>query len=180
MHPQALVAIALIGLGVAGCSRAMPVYNVSSAPVATASERAAATQAQGTVIQAKAASLGASDAAGTVIPASTGQAETSEVDVAISDAKTGQLSAAQVHDAIIEAATDRGWIVKEDDPGKILLEIFVRQHSAMVTVDYSPTAYDITYTDSELLMYDGSNIHRNYNEWVRLLEQQINRRLAEA
>jgi hypothetical protein len=179
MHPQALVAIALIGLGVAGCSRTMPVYNVTSAPVAAPSQQAAA-QAQGAIIQAKSAPLGASNDAGSVIPASTAQAETSEVDVAISDAKTGQLSAAQVHDAIIEAATDRGWIVKEDDPGRILLEIFVRQHSAMVTVDYSPTAYDITYTDSELLMYDGSNIHRNYNQWVKLLEQQINRRLAEA
>jgi hypothetical protein len=30
-------------------------------------------------------------------------------------------------------------------------------------------ADDITYTDSENLLYDGSNIHRNYNGWIRLL-----------
>jgi hypothetical protein len=197
MRPPALVAIVLIALAVTACSRTMPIYNVSSAPVAVPSEQLSAAQGpdaiieakaeqssaapgRGTIIDAKVEQSSATQADGAIIEAKTERSSATPVGDAITEAKTGQLSAAQVRGAIIEAATDRGWIVKEDDPGRILLEIFVRRHSAMVTIDYSPTTYDITYTDSENLLYDGSNIHRNYNGWILLLQQQINRRLNEA
>jgi hypothetical protein len=159
MRPPALVVIVLIGLAVAGCSRTRPIYNVSSAPVPVPSEQLS--EAQGSII--KATSEQVSPAEGSIV-----------------EAKSGRLSAAQVRDAIIEAATDRGWIVKENDPGRFLLETFIRSHSAMVTVDYSPTTYAITYTDSENLLYNGANIHKNYNEWIRQLQIQIDRRLSEA
>jgi hypothetical protein len=158
----------------------MPIYNVSSAPVAVPSEQLSAAQGRDAIIEAKAERLSAAPGRGAIIEAKTEGSSTAQVDDAVIEAKTGQLSAAQVRGAIIEAATDRGWIVKEDDPGRILLEIFVRSHSAIVTINYSPTTYDITYTDSENLLYDGSNIHRNYNGWILLLQQQINRRLNEA
>ena len=125
----ALVLIALITIAAAGCVRTMPVYNVSSAPVA---------------------------------------------------APSGQLSAAQVRGAIIEALHDKGWIVREDNPGKIVADILVRTHRAGVAIDYSPTQYSISYKDSENLLYDGSEIHRNYNKWIMLLERQINQGLSEA
>lgn len=197
MRPPALVAIVLIAIAVTGCSRTMPIYNVSSAPIAVPSKQLSAAQGRDAIIEAKAERLSAAPGRGAIIEAKTegsgaaqvgdtiSEAKTegssaAQVGDAITEAKTEQLSAAQVRGAIIEAATDRGWIVKEDDPGRILLEIFVRRHSAMVTIDYSPTTYDITYTDSENLLYDGSNIHRNYNGWIMLLQQQINRRLNEA
>jgi hypothetical protein len=94
--------------------------------------------------------------------------------------KSGQVSAAQVHAAIVEALHDGGWVVKQDDPGKILAEVLVRTHRADVEIDYSPTQYSISYKDSEDLLYDGSMIHRNYNKWIMLLETRINQRLSEA
>jgi hypothetical protein len=94
--------------------------------------------------------------------------------------KSGQVSDAQVHDAILGALNDKGWVVKQDDPGKILAGIFVNdRHKATVNIDYSPTTYSITYNDSERLLYDGTNIHRNYNNWIMLLQQEINMRLSQ-
>lgn len=180
MRPPALVAMVVTGLAVTGCSRAMPIYNVASAPVAVASEPSSAAQVHGALIEAKAEPASAAQGRGAIIEASAGPSGVAQAHGAIIEAKTEQLSAAQVRGAIIEAATDRGWIVKEDDPGRLLLETFIRRHSAMVTIEYSPTTYDITYTDSENLLYDGTNIHRNYNEWILLLQEQINRRLSEA
>ena len=92
----------------------------------------------------------------------------------------GQESTAQVRSAIIEALQDKGWIVKQDNPGKIVAEVLVRSHMAEIEVDYSATHYRITYKDSDNLLYDGSTIHRNYNKWIVLLERQINQRLNEA
>ena len=163
MLPPAFLAIVVIGLAVAGCSRTAPILNVSSAPVPGSSVHLGATPAEGEVIQASAENSSAALASR-----------------AIGDAKSGRLSAEQVHDAIIEAATDKGWIVTEDDPGRLMLELLARRHSALVSVDYSPTSYSITYEDSTLLLYDGSNIHRNYNKWIELLRFQIDRRLTHA
>jgi hypothetical protein len=94
--------------------------------------------------------------------------------------KSGQVTAAQVHDAILGALNDKGWVVKQDDPGKILAGIVVHdRHKATVNIDYSPTHYSITYMDSENLLYDGTNIHKNYNQWVMSLEEEINLRLSQ-
>ncbi len=94
--------------------------------------------------------------------------------------KSGQVSAEQVRGAIVEALHDKGWVVNQDDPGKILAGIVANdRHKATVDIDYSPSAYSITYKDSELLLYDGTNIHRNYNNWIMLLEQEINLRLSQ-
>ncbi len=93
---------------------------------------------------------------------------------------SGQLSAAKVRSAIIQALADKGWVVKQDDPGKITAEALVRDHRAEVEIAYSATQYSITYKDSANLLYDGTMIYRNYNKWIKLLEQQIDQRLSEA
>lgn len=94
-------------------------------------------------------------------------------------APNGPASAIEVRGAILEALQDKGWVVREDDPGRIVAEILVRTHRADVEIDYSATQYSITYKDSANLLHDGSMIHRNYNKWITLLERQINRRLSE-
>lgn len=92
------------------------------------------------------------------------------------------LSADQVHSAIIGALNDKvlfgaGWVVRRNDPGKIVAELLVRTHRAEVEIDYSSSKYSILYKDSENLLYDGSSIHRNYNKWVQLLEKRIDQHL---
>lgn len=54
----------------------------------------------------------------------------------------------------------------------------LRSHMAQVDIRYTTTSYSITYRDSKDLNYDGSNIHRNYNNWIRNLDQAIKQQLA--
>jgi hypothetical protein len=83
-------------------------------------------------------------------------------------------SAVQVRDAIITACRDKGWLVNPRADGHIIATAHVRRHTAVVDIHYSPARYAITYKDSEVLLYDGQQIHRNYNKWVQLLEERIN------
>lgn len=119
-----LAAAIAVSLLVAACARTMPVYNVTDAPVMTAS--------------------------GTTP------------------------SLAQVKNAIITACRDKRWIVDPGAEGHIVATVHVRQHTAAIDIHYSPEHYTITYKDSEVLLYDGQQIHRNYNKWVQLLERRIN------
>ena len=50
----------------------------------------------------------------------------------------------------------------------------MRKHTAVVDIRYTPERYSISYRDSEVLLYDGSMIHRNYNKWVQPLSERIN------
>lgn len=43
---------------------------------------------------------------------------------------------------------------------------------------YKPESYSMTYRDSEVLKYDGTKIHRNYNKWIKLIEQVADERFA--
>ena len=92
------------------------------------------------------------------------------------------LSADQVRSAILGALNDKvlfgaGWVMKQDDPGKIMAELLVRTHRADVEIAYSSSQYSIFYKDSQNLLYDGSSIHRNYNKWVQLLQKKIDQHL---
>lgn len=88
-----------------------------------------------------------------------------------------ELSADQVRTAIVDAAHSKGWSVQDGAGGRLLATLYVRSHMAEVEIDYSPKAYGISYVNSENLLYNGSNIHRNYNKWIQLLETRINEEL---
>lgn len=90
-----------------------------------------------------------------------------------------QLSADQVRDAIIEAAHTKGWFVQPESDNRLIATVHVRTHMAEVEIAYSPTEYSISYKDSDNLLYNGSDIHRNYNKWVQLLEVRINEKLRQ-
>ena len=59
------------------------------------------------------------------------------------------------------------------DRGTLLL----RDHRAVVDIDYTPRTYSIRYKDSSSLDYDGSSIHKNYNGWIENLDRAIRNRL---
>ena len=89
-----------------------------------------------------------------------------------------QPSLVDVKKAVTTAARDKGWLVKDVDDEQVEATLYVRKHTAIVDITYSPTSYKIAYKDSDVLLYDGTKIHRNYNKWIRLLEQRINLELA--
>lgn len=85
-----------------------------------------------------------------------------------------KLSQQEVRRAVVKAAVSKGWSVKDLGPGRVQATVRVRRHMARVVIAYSPRSYSITYRSSGLLGYDGQNIHRSYNRWIRGLEQRIN------
>lgn len=82
-------------------------------------------------------------------------------------------SLAAVTQAIKRAGIGLGWQMSEDGPGRITGRLALRSHVAVVGITYDTRHFSISYRDSTNLKYDGSQIHNNYNEWVRNLEQAI-------
>lgn len=80
--------------------------------------------------------------------------------------------------AIMRAGAGLGWVIKEKSPGHLVGTIFLRKHTASVDIKYTGKAYSITYKNSENLNYDGTNIHKNYNGWVRNLNHRIQSELS--
>ncbi|WP_305814745.1 hypothetical protein [Photobacterium leiognathi] len=92
---------------------------------------------------------------------------------------TGQQHTAEdVQKEILTAAEQRGWSARVIKPGLILANISVRTHSATIEIPYSSTSYSIDYKDSQNLDYDGTDIHRNYNNWVVRLSRSIQQQLG--
>lgn len=79
-----------------------------------------------------------------------------------------------VLEAIRRAGAETGWLIEPLAPGELEGRLLVRgRHLAVVTISYDRERLSIYYRNSENLLYDGANIHRNYNRWVVNLEQNI-------
>ena len=50
--------------------------------------------------------------------------------------------------------------------------------SATMEIKYDSKQYSINYKDSQGLKYDGTNIHKNYNNWVQSLDNRIRVQLS--
>jgi len=86
----------------------------------------------------------------------------------------------QVYLAIKKAGASLGWIILKTNDGKAIGKLYLRDHIAVVTINYSKEYYDITYKDSTNLKYnsDGKSIHSNYNSWIRNLRHKIDVQLS--
>lgn len=86
---------------------------------------------------------------------------------------TRKLNEDQVRLAIMRAGATLGWRIREVKPGLLEGTLHLRTHMAKVSIPYSAQSYSIVYADSANLLYDGTNIHKNYNGWIRNLDQGI-------
>ena len=82
---------------------------------------------------------------------------------------------ATVRTTIIESLSNRRWQILQDEPGMIRSGINVRSHYAEVIIKYTADDFTIDYVNSTNLDYNRNTkkIHRNYNRWVRNIEQDI-------
>lgn len=85
----------------------------------------------------------------------------------------GMPTESQIAKAIIRAGASLGWTMQKDAPGHITGTLNIRKHIAIVDITYNSDSYSITYKDSTNLKYNGTNIHRNYNNWVHNLNNAI-------
>lgn len=90
-----------------------------------------------------------------------------------------KVSQNDMYKAIIRAAAQRGWDARKVKDGVVDATYSKREFSVTVTVTYTANSYDINYKDSDGLKYDAEaqTIHKNYNSWVKNLQESINREL---
>ena len=84
----------------------------------------------------------------------------------------------EVGRAIVRAGTGLGWQMNQDRPGHMTGRLALRNHVAVVDIDYTPKTYSIKHRESTNLDYSGTTIHRNYNGWVQNLDKAIRAQLA--
>jgi hypothetical protein len=83
---------------------------------------------------------------------------------------------AEVRDGIARAARQRGWTVAPGEGNELIASILVRnRHYAEVSISYTADTFSIKYRDSRELNYNEARntIHRNYNNWVITLSNDI-------
>lgn len=84
----------------------------------------------------------------------------------------------EVGKAITRAGVALGWEMKTVKPGNIVGTLKPRTHIAVVDITYDTKTYSITYKDSTNLKYNGEKIHKNYNSWIKNLDQGIHAQLS--
>jgi len=85
-------------------------------------------------------------------------------------------SAEKTYNAIAKAGAKLGWrISKTNEEGKLKGTLHLREHIAIVRINYSASEYSIDYVSSEELMYneERNEIHKNYNGWIKNLKRDI-------
>jgi len=87
------------------------------------------------------------------------------------------VTAEELSETVVAAGHREGWRVREDGPGKIVAEKRVRNHRALVAIDYDAAGYAITLLEADDLLYDGTYIHAAYNRWIEALEESIRQEL---
>jgi len=89
-----------------------------------------------------------------------------------------QLTYNTIEKAIFAAGANRNWIMQKRDGHTIRATQKSRSHIAVVDIKYTRTNFSINYASSQNLLYNGANIHRTYNHWIRNLESDIRKNLT--
>lgn len=100
------------------------------------------------------------------------------IDKPISTLSGQPLTLAEVESILVDAISTKGWSIAKVEDGLLKAQINVRKHFAAIDVTYNADRYSITYRDSEVLLYDGTKIHRNYNKWIKLIERLVEEKAA--
>lgn len=82
-----------------------------------------------------------------------------------------------ISSAIRTGVSRHGWIVGKDEKGFLEATLHIRKHMTKVTIAYDRQNVRVAYAGSENLLYeekDGARfIHRNYQNWLNNLVQDI-------
>jgi hypothetical protein len=76
-------------------------------------------------------------------------------------------------EAITAGAERARWRVREVAPGQMRAERTLNQHRALSEITYDGTGYSVTLLSADNLLYDGSRVHKVYNDWVEELQKGI-------
>jgi hypothetical protein len=90
-----------------------------------------------------------------------------------------RLSLDEIGQTIAQGAALGHWHVDPVAPGRMNANYERCEREATVAIAYDQTAYSITMVNSTLRQ-EGDEIHKQYNNWIRRLEQDIDRELERA
>jgi hypothetical protein len=76
--------------------------------------------------------------------------------------------------SIVSAAISLGWTAQVVDQANIIATLKIRTHRLVVDISHDDKSFSIKYKDSTNLLYDGENIHRQYDNWINNLINSIN------
>ena len=83
-----------------------------------------------------------------------------------------------IYKAIKTAGLSKGWVVTKTSNGVAKAVLNIREHQAIVRINYTDKDYSINYVSSVNLNSDGTTIHSNYNGWIGYLKQAIDVQLS--
>jgi hypothetical protein len=87
-------------------------------------------------------------------------------------------SVAVTRDAILRALAERSWTVEGEEPSTIVASVSTGGHSATAGITYDDLTYSIKRLESSPgLKFDGYEIHRRYNHWIKNLRKTIDKQL---
>jgi hypothetical protein len=84
-----------------------------------------------------------------------------------------KLSQEKAENIFIAVASKRGWIFRKAESGGLEGSLNIRAHSAKVTASVDPKSFSIKYLSSSNLHATENQIDKNYNRWIRYLEQDV-------
>lgn len=90
---------------------------------------------------------------------------------------SANVAKSKIERAIKNGATNKGWQTRKIKNGLIQANILVRsKYYVSVNIDYTAKGYTINYNKSRNLKYNPqtNEIHRSYNKWVKILQDNIN------
>jgi hypothetical protein len=87
------------------------------------------------------------------------------------------IAPSDVATAIERAGRALGWELAAEAPGLFGARLRLRNHLAVVKIEYDQKAYSIRYADSANLEAKDGLIHRAYNEWIENLDRAIRAQL---
>ncbi len=93
-------------------------------------------------------------------------------------ASAGKKNQENIRRAIILAGTSTGWQMREVSKSQVFATRYSGGHMAKVEINYTTESFNITYKDSSNLQYDGTNIHKTYNSWVKKLYKTIKKNIS--
>ena len=86
----------------------------------------------------------------------------------------------QIDRAITDAALSYNWRVEHTVPGQIKATYDHGPHEAVISINYSQSAYGIVLVSSADLRQGDGEIDLHYNRWIHNLEKRIEERLEAA
>jgi hypothetical protein len=92
-------------------------------------------------------------------------------------AASRDLNSTQITEAIIQTAQTDGWLVERMSATEIRATDKWKGHAAVVIISHDGKTFSIRNGGSTNLLQANGNIHKAYNERVRKLEAEIERRL---